>query len=537
MTPDPGGTSAPAGSRQLAATERTRAGTVLAVLADVAADHAANASAGDARRVVERLRRETGCTREDYRELWARPEASFGSFESLPGSLQEALRAAVVREMEERRLATGSSLRRGVPAPVFRIGSALSRAGRWIRSRGRAWRKMGRGVYLCGRGVCWLSERVRRAWLDATRFSPLAEVPPLHALWTWAGVDPMRPAIRYVRGIPCDPSASPVFRDTRRNVEAWTMVGLDLLPSDGDIYYVEANVNPGYMMGRHEKYPEEDPLVAMMVEHARRRGQDRLVLFPSSITCIGGELEAIWRRQARGAGLELEVRDDPRRRSPYRRPCDPVMDPAAEDTLYLNVRTLHHPLCVLLGEKGLFEEEIARHNRRVPSEERIPAPRRIRSPADLPPTSPEARFPNVIVKDPHLDEARAIWPHRVTDLDEVALRSPNVAFEFVPPDLEELTQNGVSGEYGIKFRVNLLITPDGPRVVETVKATGGAPVPERLEEGPVADLRPYVVNSHVEGSEYFDASDEEHRRAAPAASRIGSLIHEVLGRLHGSDWR
>jgi hypothetical protein len=522
-------------SPELATVDRSLAGDVVRVLTDVAAGSPREVSGHEARRVAVRLERETGCSREDYRALWERPETSFGPFEDLPEALQDALRAAVVREMEERRLAAGPRLRPGVPAPVFRVGSELSRVGRWIRSRGSGWRRIGRGVYLCGRGLCWLSERVRRAWLDVTRFSPLAEVPPLHALWAWAGVDPMRPAIRYVRGIPCDPAATPVYRDTRRNVEAWMMVGLDLLPSDGDLYYVEANVNPGFMMGRHKKYPEEDPLVAMMIDRARSRGQDRLVLFPSSVTCIGRKLETIWRRQARTAGIELEVRDDPRRRSPYRRPFDPVMCPEAEDTLYLNVRTLHHPLCVLLGEKGLFEDEVARHNRRAPSEERIPVPRRIRTPADVPPTSPDARFPNVIVKDPLLDEARAIWPYRVSSLDEDVLGPPNVAFEFVPPDLEELTQNGMSGEYGIKFRVNVVITPDGPRVVETVKATGGAPVPERLEEGPVGDLRPYVINSHVDGSEYFDASEEEHRRVAPAALRIGRLVHEALDRLHGPD--
>lgn len=506
---------------------------VARVLEEVAAASPETVPGHVARRVVRRIRREAGCSRADYRELWARPRAAFGPFDELPETLKDALRAAVSRETEERRFRVGPRLHRVARGSVFRLGGELARAGRRIRSRGGPGKKAGRAVYLCGRGICWLCEQAGRVWLDATRFTPLAEVSPLHALWKWAGVDPMRAAIDYVRGVPCDPTLGPVFRSPRRNVEAWMMVGLDLLPSDGDLYYVETNLNPGFMMDRSDIHPDRDPIVETVVDHARSRGLRRLVVFPSSITSITRKLEGIWRRQTRAAGIELEVRDDPRVRSPYRRGVHPDLDPGAEDTLYLNVRTLPHPVCTLLAEKGLFEDEIARHNRGAPADRRILAPRRIRSKADLPPASTRTRFPNVVVKDPLQDEARAIWLYRTSELEEEKLLPPHVAFEYVPPETEERTLNGVPGEYGFKYRVNLLITPDGPRVAEVVKVTAGAPVPRRLEEGPVPDLRPYVASSHVEGSDWFTASDEAYERVAPAAMRVGRLVHDFLGRLHG----
>jgi hypothetical protein len=212
------------------------------------------------------------------------------------------------------------------------------------------------------------------------------------------------------------------------------------------------------------------------------------------------------------------------------------MEPDAEGVLYLNVRTLPHPANVLLEEKGLFEAAIERHNARLPAEERIPVPRRILSASDVPPLDADGRFPNVVLKHALLNEARDIRLFRTEGLNEEMLRPPYVAFQFVPPETEERLEGGVRRQYPIKFRTFLLITPDGPLVTDSLKAVAGAPVPDRLEPGPVRDIRPYVLNSHA-GSDHFGTTPEEHERAAAAALRIGWLVHDFLRRKHGPDWR
>jgi hypothetical protein len=505
-------------------------------LAELAEAFPARLIGRDARRMRRELRRRTGWTRDEYRVLWEDPEASLGPFEDLPRDLRAALADAVAREMAERSFVPGSRLDDRVHGFVFHLGSEIAHRGRRLSSRGRRWRRAGRSLYLCGRTLCWASERVGRAWIAATRFVGPWETSGFHALWKWAGVDPTRPAIEYVRGLPCDPRITPVYRDPGRRVASWMMVGLDLLPSDGEAYFIEANINPGfYMGGRYRGRPEEDPILAAAIAGAGREGCERIVVFPSSVAALPRFVEEWWKNQVARAAVGLEIRDDPRVRSQYRRATDPVMAPGAERTLFVNIRTLPHPINVLLEEKGRFEEEIERHNARVSGGEWIPVPRRVRSSEELPPIEPGGRFPNLVVKHALLNEARDVRMYRISRLEPWMTRPPHVAFEFVPPELEERSENGVHGEYATRMRANLFITPDGPVIGNFWKGIAGAPVPDRLEEGEVANATPYMVNGHA-GARHLRPTEAECERMTPAALRIGWLVHDVLRRLHGPGW-
>jgi len=515
----------------------TRPSGHASLLAELASAYPLRMSGRRVRDMVRELRQRVGWTREDYRELWADPEAGLGPFEDLPERLREALADAVAREMEERSVLPGSRLYDRVHGPAFRLGSEVAHRGRRLSSRGRRWRRAGRNLYLCGRGLCWASERAGRAWLDATRFVGRWETSGLHALWRWAGVDPMRPAIEYVRGLPCDPRVSPVYRDPERRVSSWMMVGVDLLPSNGATYFIEANVNPGFFLGRrYQNRPNGDPLLTAAIAGARRDGCDRIVFFPSSVATLPRRIEDWWRHQATAAGVELEIRDDPRVRSRYdHRSTEPLMASDARRTLYVNIRTLPHPVNVLLEEKGLFEEEIERHNAHVPADERIPVPRRIRSSRELRELEPDGRFPNLVVKHALLNEARDVRMYRTSTLEPWMNRPPYVAFEFIRPELERLCENEVPGEHATRIRANLFITPDGPVIGNFSKAIGAAPVPERLAEGEVAHPEPYVVNGHT-GARHVRPTETECERMKPAALRIGWLVHDFLRRVHGEDW-
>lgn len=511
--------------------------TAAAVLARLADAFPARVSGREARRMLVELRRRTGWAREDYRSVWSDPETSLGPFGRLPERLRQALADAVVREVEERSFMPGTRLYDRVHGPVFGLGSGIAHLGKRLSSRGARWRGAGRSLYLSGRGLCWASERAGRAWLAASRYAGPWETSGFHALWKWAGVDPMGPAIEYVRGLPCDPRVSPVYRDRERRVSAWMMVGLDLLPSEGGAHFIEANINPGFYMGRRPgEHPNGDPLLAAAIAGARRDGCERIIVFPSSVATLPRHIEDSWRIQATEAGLELEIRDDPRVRSRYdHRSTEQIMTTDAEGTLYVNIRTLPHPVNVLLEEKGRFEEEIERHNARVPATERLPVPRRVRSSEDLRPLEPGGRFPNLVVKHALLNEGRDVRMYRTSRLEPWMTRPPYVAFEFVRPDLERACENGRPGDYVTRTRANLFITPDGPVIGNFWKAIGGAPVPERLAEGEVVDPAPFVINSHT-GSRHFRPSAADCERMTPPALRIGWLVHDFLRRLHGPDW-
>jgi len=505
-------------------------------VAELAEAFPSRVSGAEVRRMIRWLRRRAAWTPEVYRRLWEDPEASFGPFGELPRRLREALADAVSWEMRERSFTAGHRLHRRVYGPAFRLGSEISLRGRRVSGRGRRWRRLGRWIYLCGRGLCAASERAGRGWLTVSRYAGPWLRSGFHALWKWAGIDPMHAAVEYVRGVPCDPRISPVYRDPARKVCSWMMVGFDLLPSDGYFYYIEANINPGFFShGRERHHAEGDPLLEAMIQGARREGCDRIVLYPSSVAGPSSRLEAWWQAQASAAGLELEIRDDPRVRSRCRRETEPIMAPDAERTLFVNIRTLPHPVDVLLEEKGLFEAEIERHNARAAEEDRIPVPRRIHSSDEVPDAHPGGRFPNVVVKHALLNEARDVRMYRTSRLDPSLLEPPYVAYEFVAPELEALEENGVEREYAVKYRLNTFITPDGPLCTYASKGIGGAPVPEALAEGPVADPRPYVVNNHM-GGRHSRATESEAESAMAAALRVGWLAHDFLRRLHGPEW-
>ena len=115
----------------------------------------------------------------------------------------------------------------------------------------------------------------------------------------------MHAGVEYVRSVPCDPRLSPVYRDPVRKVCSWMMVGFDLLPSDGDFYYIEANIIPGFFSHRREEsMPDGDPLLQAMIEGARREGCQRIVIYPSSVGGPSSRLEAVVAR----AGLGVRPR-------------------------------------------------------------------------------------------------------------------------------------------------------------------------------------------------------------------------------------
>jgi hypothetical protein len=506
------------------------------VLAELAEAFPSRPDGAGVRRMVRWLRRRAGWTRQDYRRLWSRPEKSFGPFGALPAPVREALADAVTEEMRERSFISGERMHRRVYGPVFRLGSELCLRGRRISGRGRRWRRPGRWIYLCGRGICRASEQAGRGWLAVTRFGGSWPRSGFHALWKWAGVDPVRAGIEYVRNVPCDPRISPVYRDPARRVCSWIMVGFDLMPSDGDVYYIESNINPGFFSNRRQvNHADGDPLLEAMIEGARREGCDRIVLYPSSVAAPSRQLEDWWREQTSAAGLELEIRDDPHARSRYRRETEPIMALDAERTLFVNIRTLPHPVNVLLEEKGLFEAEIERHNADAPESERIAVPRVIRSADEILPLEPAGRFPNLVVKHALLNEARDVRMYRAATLRPDLFDPPYVAYEFVPPELEDLEENGVEGEYAVKYRLNTFITPDGPLCTYASKGVGAVPVPDTLADGPVTDPRPYVVNNHM-GGRHASSTREEFERVAPTAMRLGWLAHDFLRRLHGPKW-
>lgn len=512
-------------------TDPTFSDSVKRTLADLADIYPLRVRGSEARHMIGRLKRETDCSRGDYRALWSHPEDTFGRFDSLPKALRVALGDAIGWEMREQRFVVSDRLYRAVHGPVFRFASELAGLGKRIRARGPAWRSAGRTVFLCGRGVMASCEWLGRRWMEFTRHAPFTRTSGFHALWKWAGVDPVPLTVGYVDGIPYDPRMSPVYRLSGRNVESSALIGLDLLVSNRELVYLEANFNPGMRDNRLRLYPKGDPIGIGLCRYAREHGFVRVVFYPSSISSVSRGLEAAWRTPFDGQGIELEIRDDPHQRSPWRRSWEPLMDVEADGTLYVNSRTLPSPLNAVIRQKGLLEREIERHNREAPEGERVRTPRRIRSSRDIEPPQPDSRFPNLIVKHSLRDQASDHTLYKTDRLPDGIESPPYVVYEYVPPDRVARTENGTRAEYAFCYRSLLFITPHGPRYLGGLKSVGLVPVPDRLPTGRVPDNRPYVINSRLAATvEAVTPAEDESIESTTL--RVGRVIDDFLHRKH-----
>lgn len=483
-----------------------------------------------ASRIVRTVRQAAGSP-ERYRDLWARPEAEFGPFGQLPATLRAALGDAVYREAQELTLTTDRRLHEAVYGPLFRLGGELARVSKRVRQHG-GWRwHVGRALSGASRLLTSGCQATGRAWLAAMRFAPFTRTSWLHALWRWAGVDPMVVGAAYVDGIPADPRVSPVHGPTSGSAESCTLVGVDFLTSGGQPVLLEANFNLGISGNRVPAYPAGDPICAGVARYARDRGLRRIVHYPTSLWFYDETLRQAWRRQMAAHDIAYEVRDDPVQRSPFRREWEPLMDFEEGGTLYLNSREVPSPLYTLLWQKGLLETEIERDDVRGGATPRVRVPRRIRSEADLARLDSDSRFPNLIVKHSRQDRAtgHALW--RAPPVPD-GVRSPHhIMWEYVRPDRVTRTRDGSPLEYAYIYRTYLLITAEGPRFVGARKVVSKVPIPPALPRGPVADIRPFVVNTVLAASAE-EPSDAEMRVMEAATLYVGRVIDAFLRRKH-----
>ncbi|GEM_PF-848480 len=504
---------------------------VRAALQRLAETHPLRVTGIEARRMIRTLRRQTGCSRQRFRALWQKPDTHFGSFDKLPASLRGTLSDAVSVEMLERTFTLSVRLESLVHGPVFRWGSELARVAKGVRQRGGWHWHAGRTLYGVSRLLTGGSEAVGRAWLAVRRYSPGARTSGFHALFRWAGVDPLILGAGYVDEVPHDPRTSPVFRILRPAVESCALVGVDFLSSSGELAYLEANFCPGLFSNRVQLYPAGDPLCEGLCRYAVEHDYRRIVHYPTSIWFFEEPLRAAWEAQARARGVAYEVRDDPHHRSPFRRSWTPLMELDAEGTLYVNSRSLPSPLRWVISQKGLLEPEIARYNEAVPTEERVRLARIIHTDEDLPRRPLDSPFPNLIVKHSLRDMATGHTLFRTERIPEGIESPPYVMYEYLPPDTVSRVEDGERREYAFNYRAYLLLTAEGPIVLGAKKAVGTCPIPASLPEGPVADIRPYVINTLLAAEEAVPTGAEMADVSA-ATMRVGRMLHSFLRRKH-----
>lgn len=478
-----------------------------------------------ARRKIKGFFKDKAFSPDDLVAFFTDLDQRLGPFDGLPEAFRANLAAAAEFRIREDHLLSHAGARFLAHGPLLKMGASLVHGG-WKLKGGRLDR-LHPYLMTLGRKAQKAAPRLAQDLLRRLRFTRFYKAPFLHVLWTSIEFDPGALLQDYIQNIPVDHRVSPVFKVPSLRTEACALIGIDLLPARGKLYFLEANFNVGHHIDRHRLFPQGDTVCRHLLDWAAEKGYPRVVFFPTNYTSIREDIEEAWHQIAADRGVGLEIVDNPYRGSPWPRSRTTLMDLRSPRTLFVNGRYLAGPLARLVGEKGLLEREIGRFNATLPAERQVPVPKMIVRQDDVPPLDKDGLFPNIIVKNARVDQAQGVSLYRTTRLPEEANSWPRLAYEFVVPDLIVREEREGIRRYVSIFRSYLLITTEGPVYLGARKDVSSMPVPDALPLGTVANASLYITNLHL-GAHSEAHSEMEDEKCRAAVLSLGAVIDRFI---------
>ena len=372
----------------------------------------------------------------------------------------------------------------------------------------------------------WLAEKSLTFAFQAGFY----EAPILNMLYRYCQLEPKNIIDEYIKNIPANPSSSPVFKIKGSQSRACALIGIDFLPQKENLYFIESNFTPGHYIERHMLSSDGDPVCRNLINYAYEQGLKKIIYYPTGKQrYFKEEVEIAWDEMARAKGIGIEIVDDAFLGSPLHRMISSDLDYSDEYTLYVISRYFYNPLANYVGQKGMIEQIIASYNEKVNHEDRIQIPMIIDSEAVLNESVRMVdRFPNIIVKNKYIDQAKGIHLFKTDSVPEIARNDDYIVSQYVIPDTIKKNNVGEISEYAYLFRTYLLITPDGPVYAGARKDISGTPIPVSLAEGEISDIAPYIVNITTAGDYCVAHTEEENQRCKTETLKVGKMLHGFL---------
>lgn len=336
----------------------------------------------------------------------AMPEI-LGPFENLDEPVKAQFIAFAAQDLAEKAFQSEPMVRVVARGPIYRLCVRTIKAGWNIRKKSMF---VSRVLIFAGRKGMRLLEWCAKRLLDLAFRIGIYQAPVLNMLFRDCQLDPKILIDEYIQQIPASPSTSPVFKATGSQSRACALIGIDFLPSEGKLYFIESNFNPGHYIARHLCSPGGDPLFRHLMGYAKNEGLDQMLFYPTGFQrYFNTQVEVAWQEMAQAESFRIGIVDDAFLGSPQDRMISSDLDYSDERTLYVISRYFDNPLANFVVRKGVMEKNIANYNARVEPEDRILIPGDI----DLEELLAESagkddRFPNIIVKNKYIDQARGI---------------------------------------------------------------------------------------------------------------------------------
>jgi hypothetical protein len=467
---------------------------------------------------------------QEFKCFWDNIENKAGKFDDLDNSFRhELIKAAYFHIQEINRLVRLSSF--NLPNIFSLIAKCIINIG-W-KFQNEANKNLGHFIRLFGRKLYNLGIRLQQKYLALFLFSRYFEAPIIYYIWKYLKYDPTEIIQNYINEIPIDRRIAPVFKFSRKNSICCSLIGLDFLSSNGNLYFLESNFNAAHLIGRHRAFEDGDTVCHHLCAYARDLNFEKVIFYPTNISTFSVDLEKEWKKIAKNYDVEMRIIDAPHIGSPAKRKTDFLIENTSNNTIYLNGRWINSPLGRLVYKKGLLEKEIEMHNRKTNFHSILNLPKKISSDDDLLKIEQSDELPNIILKNMYLDQRKGIRLFKADRLPQFN-KYHEVAYEFLKLDLVKEAIDGVERKYAYYYRTLLLLSPSGPHYVGATKIVNTIAVPSIIERGSVKDTSPFLFSS-TGTAKNEQLSYEEDIKCKQATLKAGNVICKFLRKKH--NWK
>ena len=161
--------------------------------------------------------------------------------------------------------------------------------------------------------------RLLQKYLELFTFTRYFEAPIIYYSWKYIKYNPTNIIQNYINQIPIDHRIGPVYKCSQKKIICCAFIGLDFLPTNGNLYFLESNFNPGHSIERHYAYEAGDTVCHHLCAHAKGLDLEKIVFYPYNFDSFPIDLEKEWKKIAKYYDVEIEIIDSPSAGSPGKR--------------------------------------------------------------------------------------------------------------------------------------------------------------------------------------------------------------------------
>jgi len=450
-----------------------------------------------------------------------------GKWDQLKEDYKRSLSEYALRHYQEKAFSSCHAVKWIAKGKIYKFAARTIRIGWRVRKYGFF---ISRVLIFAGRKTILLCKKLASGLLGMLKRMNFCKAPALDQLFSICKSD-ANIIENYIEQIPATPDTGIVFKIPGRDSFACALIGLDLLPSGGELFFIEANMSPGHYVARHRCFPEGDTLCWHLIRYAQQMEFGRICFYPTARQKhFDGKLETCWQRIAESNNILLEIIDDAYLGSPYERQSNNQIIYDKAGCLFVNAHYQDTAICNMISRKGRLEALINEHNAKCGEEKRIPIPMLYDRSVSNKVKQGEDKYPNVIIKNKYIDQAKGIRIYKTETLPDVSDEGEYIISEYVAPDTIKKEIDGGVHEFVYLYRTYLIIGPAGAVYAGARKDISGTPLPERCEKGEIRNIAPYITNLTTAGDYCVAHSIEEDGQCQKATLDIGNIIYEWFAR-------